>query len=73
MGVRLLNHDRIWQQWRTNKVHVACIQDLPNIPLYTQTGTLTKGGVELLVYRYAQGSTSIESFHLYLNSFISGK
>ena len=38
--------------------------------LYTQTGRLTKGGVILLVYRCARGSTSLESFHLH--RFIPG-
>lgn len=72
MGVPLLNHERIWEQWRTNKGHVACIQDPPNIPLYIQTGTLKKGGVDLPVYRCARGSTSLECFHLHLNRFIPG-
>ncbi|XP_038126464.1 uncharacterized protein LOC119773545 isoform X2 [Cyprinodon tularosa] len=48
------------------------IQDIWNTQLYTQTGTLTKGGVRLPMYRCARGSTSLESFHLHLNRFIPG-
>lgn len=59
MDVPLLNHDRILVQCRTNKGHVACIQDHLNIPLYKQTGTLKKGGEELPVYMCARKSTSL--------------
>lgn len=72
MGVPLLNHDHIWEQWRTNKVHVACIQDPPGIPLYQKTGSLKKCGIELPVFRCARGTTSLESFHLHLARFIPG-
>ena len=73
MGVPLLHHDRIWEQWKKQKEHIPCIQDPPGIPLYTQTGTLKKGNVVLPVYRCARGSTSLESFHLHLVHFIPGK
>ena len=72
MGVPLLHHDRIWEQWEKQKEHIVCIQDPPGIPLYTQTGSLTKGRVVLPVYRCARGSTSLESFHLHLTRFIPG-
>jgi hypothetical protein len=72
MGIRLLDHDRIWERWRTQECHIACIQDPPGIPLYIQTGTLNKAGIELPVYRCARGSTSLESFHLHLQRFIPG-
>ena len=72
MGVPLLHHDRIWELWEKQKLHIACIQDPPGIPLYTQTGTLKKGKVVLPVYRCARGSSSLESFHLHLMRFIPG-
>ncbi|MEQ2199104.1 hypothetical protein XENOCAPTIV_024908 [Xenoophorus captivus] len=59
--------------WDTQRRHLSCIQDPPGVQLYTQTGTLTKGGISLPVYRCARGSTSLESFHLHLHSFIPGK
>lgn len=61
--------DTIWQEERR---HVKCLQDPAGISLYTKTGILNKGGVELPVYRCARGSTSLESFHLHLARFIPG-
>ncbi len=73
LGVPLLDPDRIWQIWDSQKKHIRCIQDPEDVPLYVKTGVLTKGGVELPVYRCARGSTSLESFHLHYNRFIPGK
>ena len=72
LGVPLLDHQRIQHIWREQEKHVACIQDPEDLQLYTKTGTLNKGGVELCCYRCARGSTSLESFHLHLNRFIPG-
>lgn len=72
LGVPLLDPDRIWEIWDSQKKHVQCIQDPEGIQLYVKTGTIMKGGVELPVYRCARGSTSLESFHLHLNRFIPG-
>ncbi|CAL8300616.1 unnamed protein product [Boreogadus saida] len=71
-GVPLLDHQRIQHIWPEQEKHVACIQDPEDFQLYTKTGTLNKGGVELCCYRCARGSTSLESFHLHLNRFIPG-
>jgi len=72
MGVPLF-HERIWELWKQQQKHVECLQDPKGVQLYTQTGTLTKGGVVLPVYRCARGSTSLESFHLHLQRSIPGK
>lgn len=72
LGVPLFNHTRIWEEWQKAREHVSCILDPPGIQPYTEVGTITKGGVELKVYRCARGSTSLESFHLHLNHFIPG-
>lgn len=72
LGVPLLDHERIQQIWKEQEKHVSCIQDPEDFSLYTKTGTLKKGGVELSCYRCARGSTSLESFHLHLNRFIPG-
>jgi hypothetical protein len=72
LGVPLFNHKRIWEEWEKASVHVRCIVDPPGVQLYTETGSRTKGGVELKVYRCARGSTSLESFHLHINRFIPG-
>ncbi|KAH3815495.1 hypothetical protein DPMN_144018 [Dreissena polymorpha] len=55
--------------------HSRCGGDHPTagVALYTQTGTMKKGGVDLPVFRCARGSTSFECFHLHLNRFIPGK
>lgn len=71
LGVPLFREEMnvIWEEQRH---HVPCIQDPPNIPLYTLTGHVTKGGVRLPTLQCARGSTSLESFHLHLARFIPG-
>jgi hypothetical protein len=71
-SVPLLDHQRIQHIWQEQEKHVACIHDPEDFQLYTKTGTLNKGGVELCCYRCARGSTSLESFRLHLNRFIPG-
>jgi len=73
MGVPLLDHDRIQQMWKQQRQHIACIQDPADVSLYTKTGSLVKGGVELPTYRCARGSTSLESFHSHVAKFIPGQ
>ena len=74
LGVPLLDRVRMEHIWRVQKRHVKCIQDLPAVSLYTETGTTTtKEGVLLTKYRCARGSTSLESFHCHLNRFIPGE
>ncbi|KAI7804786.1 hypothetical protein IRJ41_020324, partial [Triplophysa rosa] len=72
LGVPLLDRERMEHIWSVQKKHVKCIQDPPGVVLYTEKGTLTKGGVLLRTYRCARGSTSLKSFHLHLNRFIPG-
>ncbi|XP_064391951.1 uncharacterized protein LOC135339658 isoform X4 [Halichondria panicea] len=71
LGVPLIGEGmpEIWQEQRH---HVACLQDVKDIHLYTVTGHLTKGGVTLPTVRCARGSTSLESFHLHMARFIPG-
>ncbi|KAJ8010710.1 hypothetical protein DPEC_G00077940 [Dallia pectoralis] len=72
MGIPLLNRAKMEHIWRTQKRHVKCIQDVPGVLLYTETGRCTKEGIQLTTYRCARGSTSLESFHCHLNRFIPG-
>ena len=72
LGVPLVDSARMQHIWRTQKRYVECLQDPPGVLLYTETGSLTKGGVQLKTYRCARGSTSLESFHLHLARFIPG-
>ncbi|XP_060943163.1 uncharacterized protein LOC133020572 [Limanda limanda] len=72
LGVPLLDKERMKEIWRVQRRHVKCIQDVPGVLLYTQTGTTTKEGIVLPNYRCARGSTSLESFHLHVNRFIPG-
>ena len=58
--------------WTEQLKHVSCIKNPPGVELYTITGHLRKGGVMLAVYRYACSSSSLESFHLHLTSFVPG-
>ena len=71
-GVPLINSERMAELWKQQQKHVQCIQDPPNVQLYTQTGVSKKGGHHLPVYRCARGSTSLECFHLHLSRFIPG-
>ncbi|XP_070188711.1 uncharacterized protein [Littorina saxatilis] len=72
LGVPLLDSSRMEGIWEEQKKHVPCLQDSPGISLYSETGTMIKGGRLLVTYRCARGSTSLESFHLHLNRFIPG-
>lgn len=72
LGVPLLDSSRIWRIWEIEQKHLACINDPEGIPLYTQTGTLVKGGVTLPVYRSAI-CASLDSFQSHLNRFIPGR
>ncbi|XP_073727112.1 uncharacterized protein [Misgurnus anguillicaudatus] len=72
LGVPLINSARMSEIIKSQRKHVACIQDPQGVQLYMQTGTLMKGGHRLPTYRCARGSTSLESFHLHLNRFIPG-
>ncbi|ESO90740.1 hypothetical protein LOTGIDRAFT_175806 [Lottia gigantea] len=58
--------------WSEQKKHVACIQDMEGLKLYTVTGDMSKGREKLPVYRCARGSTSLESFHSHMVKFIPG-
>uniref|UniRef100_A0A7M5X0K2 Uncharacterized protein n=1 Tax=Clytia hemisphaerica TaxID=252671 RepID=A0A7M5X0K2_9CNID len=58
--------------WEEQRRHVKCTQDPDGFQLYTQTGSLEKGGVKLPVYRCARGSTSLDYFHHHLRNFIPG-
>ncbi|CAL8329146.1 unnamed protein product [Merluccius merluccius] len=51
LGVPLLDRVRMEHIWRVQQRHVKCIQDVPGIPLYTETGTTTRGGIVLTRYR----------------------
>lgn len=73
LGVPLFDSDKIWSIWDSQQKHVACLQDVPGVQLYVQTGESVKGGITLPIYRCARGSTSLESFHLHLNRFIPGE
>lgn len=72
MGIPLCNSETMQQIWREQQRHIACIQDPMNVQLYTKTGSIKKGGLELPVYRCARGSTSLESFHNHIDRFIPG-
>ncbi|KAJ8342267.1 hypothetical protein SKAU_G00321950 [Synaphobranchus kaupii] len=42
LGVPLLDRERMEHIWRIQKRHVKCIQDLPGVHLYTETGKTTR-------------------------------
>ena len=69
LGVPVLSA-RMLDIWQEEQKHVPCIQDPAGVSLYTVTEHITKGGVELLVFRCACGITSLESFHLHLARYV---
>ena len=71
LGVPLFNNE-IVSIWEEQKKHVKCIQDVPDLPLYAVTNEITKGGKSLPEYRCARGTTSLESFHRHLVTFVPG-
>ncbi|XP_063969339.1 uncharacterized protein LOC129281443 [Lytechinus pictus] len=71
-GFPLFDSDRVWEIWDSQQKHIACIQDPPEVQLYTKTGETVKGGITLPVYRCARGLSSLESFHLHMSRFIPG-
>jgi hypothetical protein len=73
LGVPLFDQEKMTNIWESQARHVKCIQDPDDVSLYTQTGTVAKGGTRLPTYRCARGSVSLESFHLHLARFIPGK
>ena len=50
LGVPLLKEE-IAVIWEEQKRHVKCLQDTPDVSLYTITSHINKGGVNLPVYR----------------------
>ncbi|XP_060757014.1 uncharacterized protein LOC132868060 [Neoarius graeffei] len=66
LGVPLLDTERIWNIWLSQKRHVACIQDPQGFSLYTKTHKQKKGGVVLPVFRYECKSASGMHFQAYL-------
>ena len=72
LGVPLLDLDRIGEIWESQQKHMPCLQDPVEFPMYTKLRTVKKGGYDLLVYRCAGGSTSLESFHRHLVTFVPG-
>ena len=71
LGVPLLKEE-ITVIWEEQRRHVKCLQDPPEVSLYTISSHINKGGVNLPVYRCSRGSTSLESFHLHMARFIPG-
>ncbi|XP_051532972.1 uncharacterized protein si:ch73-112l6.1 isoform X1 [Myxocyprinus asiaticus] len=70
MGIRLVDQERMMEIWRTQRCHLSCIQDPPDVQLYRKVGEVTRGGVNLPVYNCARDFASIDSFHWHLNHFI---
>eukprot|EP00794_Sanderia_malayensis_P014856 gene14856-16400_t len=71
LGVPLFN-DNIAHIWACEKKHIACLQDVPDLPLNAVKDHVIKGGIRLPVFRCARGTTSLESFHRHLATFIPG-
>ena len=69
LGVPVIS-ERMVTIWEEEKKHIKCIQDPPGVSLYTITGYIKKGGMELPVFRCARGTTSLESFHLHLARYV---
>jgi len=74
LGMELFDDDVMAGIWKVEKTHVKCIQD-PDpsvVQLYTEIGSVVKGGIQLKMYRCGRGSVSLESFHCHLARFVPG-
>ena len=58
--------------WAEEKKNLKCIQDVPDLPLYTTMKETMKGAIRLPAYHCAHGSTSLESFHHQIVTFVPG-
>jgi len=72
LGLSLINPENMARVWEVQQRHLDCIQDVPDVQLYTRVSTMKKGNVTLPVYKCARGSTSLESFHRHQCTFIPG-
>ena len=70
VGLHVLREE-IAAIWEEQQRHLHCISDVPEVQLYTITGSLIKAGVELPTYRCGRGSTFLQSFHLHLNRYVN--
>ncbi len=72
-GIPLLDAGKMENIWQDQKKHVPCIQDVPGVIMYIETGsTVTARGLVLTKYRCARGLTDLRSFYCHLNSFMPG-
>ncbi len=73
-GLHLINHGSMPRVWQIQQKHLPCIQDPPNVQLYTNIGAgVEKGDRTLDLLRCSRGSSSLESFHKHQCAFIPGK
>ncbi|CAH1233517.1 Hypp771 [Branchiostoma lanceolatum] len=64
--------DAIDKVWEAQQKHIECIQDPPDMPMYTITKYATKNGHRLPYYATVKGSNSLEGFHKFLPDMIPG-
>ncbi|XP_066289153.1 uncharacterized protein [Branchiostoma lanceolatum] len=64
--------DAIDKVWGAQQKHIECIQDPPDMPMYTITKYATKNGHRLPYYTTVRGSNSLEGFHKFLPDMIPG-
>ena len=67
LSIPLLDKDQRWETWKSQNMHIACIQNPDNVQLYVQTGTLTKGGIQIpmchRIYIFGVISSAPEQVH----------
>ncbi|RXN02310.1 hypothetical protein ROHU_035082 [Labeo rohita] len=70
-GLHLINPESMAHVQEVQQKHLSCIQDPPDVQLYTKLGSgLQKGDKILDVLRCGRGSSSLESFHRHQCTFI---
>ncbi|RXN11869.1 Carboxyl-terminal PDZ ligand of neuronal nitric oxide synthase [Labeo rohita] len=70
-GLHLINPESMAHVQEVQQKHLPCIQDPPDVQLYTKLGSgLQKGDKILDVLRCGRGSSSLESFHRHQCTFI---
>lgn len=64
--------EAIDEVWAAQQKHLECIQDPPDMSMYTVAKRSSKNGVDLPYYTCVRGNNSLEGFHYHLPRMIPG-
>ena len=72
-GVPLFkSNDTIDEVWSAQQKHLECIQDPPDMAMYSVAKVSNKNGIDIPYYTCVRGNNSLEGFHNHLPKMIPG-